>query len=62
MANYEVCLRGLFDDTKRKVKEMDLPQDIEEVTLGETDVPIDNSSDSDSNDPFGRTSNDNNPQ
>ena len=56
------CLRGLFDDTKRKVKEMDLPQDIEEVTLGETDVPIDNSSDSDSNDPFGRTSNDNNPQ
>ena len=41
---------------------MDLPQDIEEVTLGETDVPIDNSSDSDSNDPFGRTSNDNNPQ
>lgn len=55
------CLRGLFDDTKRKVKEMDLPQDIKAVTLGETDVPIDNSSDSDSNDPFGKTSDENKP-
>lgn len=55
------CLRGLFDDTKRKVKEMDLPQDIEAVTLGETDVPIDNSSDSDSNDPFGKKSDENKP-
>jgi len=40
------CLQGLFDDSKRKVKEMDIPEDIKKVTLGETDVPVGETSDS----------------
>jgi hypothetical protein len=56
------CLQGLFNDSKRKVKEMDIPEDIKKVTLGETGVPVGETSDSgSSDDPFGKTSTENKP-
>jgi hypothetical protein len=56
------CLNDIIDDTRRKVKEMDIPEDIKKVTLGETGVPVGETSDSgSSDDPFGKTSTENKP-
>lgn len=34
------CLEGLFNDTKRKIEEMDIPQEVKDVTVGKKPIPV----------------------
>jgi hypothetical protein len=33
------CLTGIFNNTKRKIEEMDIPQEVKDVTTGKKKIP-----------------------